>query len=386
MMEANPDYPGPKQAGPDGERYRLKDPAFYDLALKYCLNCKRCELACPSGVRVGDIIQMARLKYGRKTRPLRDFALASTDLVGGVATAAAPLVNGLISTKPVKAAMDLMGVDSRRTFPSYTNEKFETWFRRKAPSQEGYRRYVSIFHGCYVNYNYPSLGKDLVTLLNACGYGVRLLDDEKCCGVALISNGLGKQAARHAAANLAAVRRALASGSEAVLTAGSTCTFTMRDEYGHLLGIPADDVRSSIMLAVKFIYEKIESGEVRLSFREDAGGRYAYHTACHMQKLGWSIFSTSLLKMIPGIDLKLLRPECCGIAGTFGFKKENYPYSQKIGHKLFELIAASGAPVVISECETCKWQIEMSTGHKVLNPLEVLVGALDLENTKKLNA
>ena len=52
MMAVNPKYPGPKKAGPDQERYRLKDKAFYDYALKYCLNCKRCEVACPSGVQV----------------------------------------------------------------------------------------------------------------------------------------------------------------------------------------------------------------------------------------------------------------------------------------------------------------------------------------------
>ena len=58
---ANPLFPGPKQAGPDGERLRLKQPGFYDEALKYCLNCKRCEVACPSNVRIGDIIQLARI-------------------------------------------------------------------------------------------------------------------------------------------------------------------------------------------------------------------------------------------------------------------------------------------------------------------------------------
>ena len=62
VSAVNPSYPGPKQAGPDGERYRLKKPSFYDEALKYCLNCKRCEVACPSGVRVGDIIQSARIR------------------------------------------------------------------------------------------------------------------------------------------------------------------------------------------------------------------------------------------------------------------------------------------------------------------------------------
>ena len=45
VLAVNPDYPGPKQAGPDGERYRLKNPDFYDAALKYCLNCKQCEVA-----------------------------------------------------------------------------------------------------------------------------------------------------------------------------------------------------------------------------------------------------------------------------------------------------------------------------------------------------
>ena len=61
VVAVNPDYPGPKQAGPDGERYRLKDPLFYDEALDLCLNCKRCEVACPSNVKIGDIIQSARI-------------------------------------------------------------------------------------------------------------------------------------------------------------------------------------------------------------------------------------------------------------------------------------------------------------------------------------
>ena len=63
VVPVNPLYPGPKQAGPDGERLRLKKGLFFDNTLKYCLNCKRCEVACPSGVRIGDIIQSARIKY-----------------------------------------------------------------------------------------------------------------------------------------------------------------------------------------------------------------------------------------------------------------------------------------------------------------------------------
>ena len=60
VSRVNPRYPGPKQAGPDGERLRRKDSALYDEALKYCINCKRCEVSCPSDVKIGDIIQRAR--------------------------------------------------------------------------------------------------------------------------------------------------------------------------------------------------------------------------------------------------------------------------------------------------------------------------------------
>ena len=385
MMAVNPHYPGPKQAGPDGERYRLKDPAYYDMTLKYCLNCKRCEVACPSEVKVGDIIQQARLKYGHMTAPLRDAALASTDLVGNVASRMSPLVNAALAMKPVKKAMDVFGVDSRRTFPKYSPVRFSGSFARNHPGQDGFDRHVSYFHGCYVNYNYPALGSAFVTLMNACGYGVRLLDKEKCCGVALISNGMGRQASRQASINVGAIRKALASGSEAVLTTSSTCTFTIRDEYGHILGLDTGDIRAGLMLAVKFIYDRVESGQIRLAFRDGWKAHYTYHTACHMQKLGWQIYSIQLLRMIPGLVLDVLPQECCGIAGTFGFKKENYGYSQEIGSRLFDAIRSSSASAVVTDCETCKWQIEMSTGFSVYNPVEVLVSALDIEQTRKLN-
>lgn len=383
MMAANPHYPGPKQAGPDGERYRLKDPGFFDLTLKYCLNCKRCEVACPSGVKVGDIIQAARMKYGRQTSPLRDRMLADTDFAGSLATPVAPVVNAALRLTPVKKILHgAFGVDSHRTFPAYSHWKFTDWFAGQ--DQSSFGRYVSYFHGCYVQYNNPGQGKDFVRLMNACGYGVHLLEKEKCCGVALISNGFGAKAARQAGINAASMRKAVKAG-EVVLTTSSTCTFTMRDEYEHLLGLDMSDIRPSLLLATKWIYDKVESGGIRLVFRKDYHKKITYHTPCHMQKLGWAVYSTELLKMIPGVDLTVPEQQCCGIAGTFGFKKENYPYSQKIGSALFDTLKASGPDVVATDCETCRWQIEMSAGLPVANPISILAEALDIEETIKAN-
>ena len=373
MVEVNPNYPGPKQAGPDGERYRIKDPAFFDLTLKYCLNCKTCEVACPSGVKVGDIIQIARLKYAKQNHLLRDTMLSSTDLVGTVASGLAPVVNPVLSLKPVKAGMELFGIDHRRVFPSYSGQTFTRWFNKSAAkAQEEFKEKIAYFHGCYVNYNYPQLGKDFVKVINACGYGVSLLEKERCCGVALISNGFGKRAAVQARDNVRAIRKA----GVPVLATSSTCTFTIRDEYRNVLGIDCPDMSSSVELAIKWIYEKISSGKVKLEFNPDFHLKVVYHTACHMQKLGWAIFSQELLRMIPGVELTVPEQHCCGIAGTFGFKKENYDYSQAIGQPLFDSLLASGADVVATDCETCKWQIESATGLTVLNPISILAMAL----------
>lgn len=388
VIPVNPEYPGPKQAGPDEERLRLKRGEYFDEALKYCLNCKRCEVACPSNVKIGDIIQLARIKYSKKKPALRDIMLANTDFVGTMASAFAPIVNTTLSLKPVKMVMDgVLKIDHHRVFPKYSSQTFESWFKKNAmASQDNYKKHVSFFHGCYINYNFPQLGKDMVSVLNAIGYGVHLLEKEKCCGVALISNGLINQARKQAEANLRSVRKSVFEDKRPVIGASSTCIFTMRDEYPHLLGIDNADVRDSIELATRFIFRLLEEGNVKLKFRDDVKMKIAYHTPCHMEKLGWAYYSIALLRSIPNINLTVLNSQCCGIAGTYGFKKENYETSQGIGASLFRQIEEVAADFVATDCETCKWQIEMSTSAKVKHPISILAEALDLEATRKLNS
>ena len=387
VSAVTPEYPGPKHSGPDQERYRLKDSKFFDEALKMCLNCKRCEVACPSGVRIADIIQASRINYSTHRPAIRDVMLANTDFVGMMANMVAPIVNTTLGLKPVKTVLhSVMGIDKHRTFPAYATQKFETWFKKRAAAQQDtFKKHVSYFHGCYVNYNFPQLGKDLVKIMNAVGYGVHLLEKEKCCGVALIANGMSGQAKRQGETNIRSIRKSVADDGRPVLTTSSTCTFTMRDEYEHLLGIDNSDVREGITLATRFLYRQLERGDLKLAFRKDFKMRAAYHTACHMEKMGWVVYSTELLKMIPGLELVVLDSQCCGIAGTYGFKKENYDRSQKIGDAVFSQIREVNPEVVTTDCETCKWQIEMSTGYPVKNPVSILAEALDVEETRRLN-
>ena len=373
VAAVNPNYPGPKQAGPDGERLRLKKFNFYDESLKYCINCKRCEVACPSNVKIGDIIQAARIKYSKKQPKLRDYILANTDLVGTLSTPFAPIVNTTLGLKPVKAILDgVMKIDHRRTFPKYAFGTFESWYKKVAEKQAAYPSQVSYFHGCYVNYNNPQLGKDLIKVMNAFSIGVQLLEKEKCCGVALISNGLIKQAQKQARTNINSIRKSVLEKKMPVIATSSTCTFTIRDEYPHLLDIDNADVREDVELATRYIYRLLSQKKTKLNFKTGQKIKVAYHTPCHMEKLGWAYYSIELLKLIPNIELTILDSQCCGIAGTYGFKKENYKTSQDIGEPLFKQIEALDIDYVVTDCETCKWQIEMSTSKRCEHPISIL--------------
>lgn len=375
VAKVNPNYPGPKQAGPDGERLRLKDPLLYDDALKYCTNCKRCEVACPSDVKIGDIIQRAKANYSQHKPTLRDAILSHTDLMGTLSTPFAPIVNMTTGLKPVRKLLDkALKIDHRRELPKYSQGTFRHWYKKQAAEQAKFADQVAFFHGCFVNYNHPQLGKDLVSVFNAMGIGVQLLKREKCCGVPLIANGFIEQAKKQARVNAESLTDAVIGKGIPVVATSSTCAFTIRDEYPHVLDVDTTQVREHVELATRYLYRLLDGGrELKL---KSTPMKIAYHTPCHMEKMGWTPYTLALLQMIPGVELTVLDSQCCGIAGTYGFKKENYETSQGIGAGLFRQIEESGVDLVVTDCETCKWQIEMSTSKKCEHPISLLARAI----------
>ncbi|MFZ7162284.1 anaerobic glycerol-3-phosphate dehydrogenase subunit GlpC [Avibacterium avium] len=381
VSKQNPLYPGPKQAGPDGERFRLKSAAFYDEALKYCTNCKRCEVACPSDVKIGDLIVRARnshLKEQKKSliHKLRDAVLSNTDIMGKLNTPFAPVVNTITGLKATKFLLEkTLQVSQHRSLPKYSFGSFRQWYKNNAlERQRYYKDKVAYYHGCYVNYNNPQLGKDLIKVFNALDIGVMLLEKEKCCGLPLSVNGFPKRARQLAEFNLAQLENTIINQELDVVGTSSSCTMNLRDEYHHILGMDNAKVRPHINIVTKYLYQLFQRKNSP-QFKS-MPLKVAYHTACHVDKAGWAPYTLALLKLIPDLEVVMLPSQCCGIAGTYGFKAENYEVSQAIGKTLFEHIEEGQFDFVISECETCKWQIDMSTSLTCLHPITLLAKAL----------
>ncbi|KGQ71547.1 sn-glycerol-3-phosphate dehydrogenase subunit C [Chelonobacter oris] len=376
----NPFYPGPKQSGPDGERLRLKSAAFYDEALKYCTNCKRCEVACPSDVKIGDIIVRARNRYGQgkdksAIQKLRDAVLSNTDIMGSISSPFAPVVNTITSLKATRFLLDkTLKVAKQRSLPKYSFGTFRRWYGNVAEQQKQYAEKVGYYHGCYVNYNNPTLGKELIEVFNAMDIGVVLLEKEKCCGVPLMVNGFPERAKKQGEFNIQQLEKAVSERKLDIVGTSSTCTLTLRDEYQHILGLDNHNVRPHIQLVTRYLYTLLEQGKT-LPLKP-MPLRVAYHTACHMEKSGWVPYTIEVLRNIPQLEIVMLNSQCCGIAGTYGFKKENYDTAQAIGNGLFQQIEQGGFDYIVSDCETCKWQIDMSTSRQCLHPITLLAMAL----------
>lgn len=105
-----------------------------------------------------------------------------------------------------------------------------------------------------------------------------------------------------------------------MIATSSTCTFALRDEYPEVLNVDNKGLRDHIELATRWLWRKLDEGKT-LPLKP-LPLKVVYHTPCHMEKMGWTLYTLELLRNIPGLELTVLDSQCCGIAGTYGFKRE----------------------------------------------------------------
>ncbi len=378
VARVTPLFPGPKQAGPDAERLRIKNPELVDASLKYCTNCKRCEIVCPSDVKIADIIQEAKYNYVRKgfRMKVRDFWLSRMDFMSRVLNPFAWIVNFMTRRKLVRYLMDLfLGLASERTFPSFEGTTFRSRFKEKVREQKKYDRQVLFFHGCSVNTMDHSQGNDLVRVLNRLGIGVRL-PEQVCCGVPAIANSDVKRARSNARKNIAHINRATEKDEPIILTCSSGA-YALKYEYPNFLDIDNSSIAGRIDYVTAFLSRELQKKN-RLKLKP-VSMRVAYHAPCHLERMGGVLYTLEILKMIPGLDLVVLNSECCGISGTYGFKDEYFDISYSIGSSLFNLIEKATPEAVVTDCVTCKWQIETFTPYRVYHPVNLLAMAMEDE-------
>ena len=373
VSRVTPKFPGPKQAGPGAERFRKPGDSSVDEWIDLCIGCHLCDMACSSGVNISELNLIAKAKYlDEKGRPFRDWLLTHPYLYGWLGTLLSLFVNYLLRNPQIKWLVEtVLRIDRRRELPGYESSTFRQWFKKRHSKGD---KKVAYFYGCYTNTNEVDVGKATVQVLEANGFEV-ILPPQRCCGIPMLGNGDFKGAKKMAHYNVPSFLKTIRSGSD-IIFSSTSCGHMIKHEYSRLLSIPAaDEVAQRIFDIFEFLRNLKESNGLNTHFKE-LSIKAAYFAPCHLRALGIGLPVLEILRLIPGLQIDNIEADCCGMGGTFGFKKEKYEISEEIGRDLAEAVGRLNPEIILSDCEGCRMQIRHLAGLKVLHPIQILRDAL----------
>jgi Fe-S oxidoreductase len=271
------------------------------------------------------------------------------------------------------------GIDRRRPLPQFAGETFEDWFRKHKTEGDGSKGELVLFHDTFNNFNTPNVAVAATRFLEGSGYRV-LLVDKKCCGRPMISKGMLSQAKENAAWNVDKLVPYAEKGTP-IVGLEPSCLLTLRDEYPEFIRTDAaKKVADASFLLEEFVAREQKAGSIAL--KPNAGGKKVMlHGHCHQKALVGTAPTIAMLKAA-GYEVTEVDSGCCGMAGSFGFEKEHYDLSLKIGNRrLAPAVKAVGGEVeIVAPGISCRQQIEYLAGRKAKHPAELLVEVLSNES------
>jgi len=235
---------------------------------------------------------------------------------------------------------------------------------------------VAYYSGCFANYYYPQVGEATIKVLHKNGIEV-IVPDQVCCGLPMMAKGNTKGAYKNIAFNTKVLSR-LVSDGYALITTCSSCSLFLKQDYPRLLGSePAKQVSQNLYHITEYLLKLYEIGQLNTDFRLISQTVF-YHTPCHLRAQEIDSPTVRVLQLIPGITIKKISEECCGMGGAYGYEKVNYELSKEIAGKLYSEIEENPTDRIVTDCGGCRLQIEAGTGLKVDHPMILLKEAYGL--------
>jgi len=364
-------------AGPTGELDGVPKEKFWDV-VDQCYLCDLCYMVkCPYvpphpwNVDFPHLMLRAKahqFNAGTMKHPVRDRMLSSTDRNGKLATipVVVQFVNAASKSKPLRALGEkIAGVDKAAWVPEFAPRKFRPNAPRSKPHvvKDGALSpgRVAIFSTCYVNYNEPGIGHDLLGILDHNEIPYVLVEKEACCGMPKLEQGDLEAVAAAKDKNIPQLVR-LAREGYAILTPVPSCTLMFKQELP--LMFPHDEdvaaVRDAMFDPFEYLMARRRDGLLKTEFARSLG-KVAYHVPCHsrVQKMG--LKTKEALESIPGTEVLAIE-RCSGHAGTWGVKKEFHAAALKIGRPVFRQVADFAPDYFASDCQLAAHHIEEGLG------------------------
>jgi len=302
------------------------------------------------------MLRAKAVKFKQGGARLRDRLLSATDALGKLATipVVVQTVNLLNRNGAARALMEkTLGVAKERELPPYAARTFRPNAARAKdfPAKDGKSApgKVAIFSTCYVNYNEPGIGHDLLAILEHNEIPYVIVEKEACCGMPKLELGDLETVAAHKAANIPPLAM-LAREGYAILTPVPSCTLMFKQELPLMFPDDADvkAVQEAMFDPFEYLVMRKRDGLLKTDFKE-ALGKVSYHIPCHSRVQNMGQKTREVLEMVPGTEVNTVE-RCAGHDGTWGVKREYYANSMKIGRPVFRQMAGSAPDYVSSDC------------------------------------
>jgi FAD/FMN-containing dehydrogenase/Fe-S oxidoreductase len=362
------------QLGPDGMTSRR----LYEV-MEYCILCKACKSECPSNVDLsrlkGEFLQRYHERHGVSFREkiMKNSAERATFIAGPLA----PFVNLLESTWMFRKVMEMTaGIDMRRRFPRYARLPFHKWFDSRHRPQKGrFAKRVALFNDTYTNCREPDIGKSAVELLESCGYEVELAD-AGCCQRPKIAYGFLKEAKVRGERTLRNLDRYIERGLTVVVCEPACCSALVEDLPDLIDDVELGSrIKKNVVMIDEFLAAEVRRGELKCDFTSPFE-KLLIFGHCHQNALFDKTAMQFLLDRVPGLATRFLDDGCCGMGGFFGYEKEHYDLSMKMGEdRLFPVLRKREEDARVVACGSgCRIQIEDGTGEKPLHWVHAIRG------------
>jgi len=380
--------------------------------LDLCISCKACKAECPSNV------DMAKLKaeflqhyHEIHGIPLRSLLIGYMPQLYRFGRIFRPLTNWITDTDLFKR---VIGFAPKRHVPKLSKQSLRQWKKqtehedtktqrtksqkreqtgsaiiipdhKKSASQipdskTASKGKVYLFADEFTNENESDIGIKAVLLLNRLGYEVSIPRHRES-GRTFLSKGMVKKARQAADENVGWLRQMI-SEETPLLGIEPSVILSFRDEYPELVSKSligdAKALAGNALMLEEFIAREFEQGKIDQSLFTSESRSIRLHGHCQQKAVASTAPTKKMLSIPVNYSVTEIPSGCCGMAGSFGYEKEHYELSQKIGElTLFPDVRKTAPEVIIAAPGTsCRHQIEEGTSRKALHPVEILYDAL----------
>lgn len=356
------------------------------MALDNCLACKACKSECPSNVDMTKLrAEFLYHYYQQHHQPFRNILIAYYPILNQMAMPFHKIYNYFISNKISSVVFKkIIGFSTFRSIPTLYTYTLRHWYQKQLYKIEKPIKSVYLFVDEFTNTQDVQVGISSIKLLQSLHYEVRIIKHPSS-GRTFLSKGFLKQARRKAEENIS-IFSSIIKENTPLIGIEPSAILSFRDEYPELVRSSykkeAIKLAQNTYLIDEFIANEFSKGHISSEKFTDEPKTILFHSHCYQKVLSDVSKSICMMEIPQNYHVKVIESGCCGMAGAFGYEKEHYDLSMKIGAlNLFPAIQNKEKGEIVTATGTsCRHQIKDGTGEIAFHPIEILYQALQTDS------